>query len=39
MREEERQKYEFIIKQLRGTQEDFRELEDKLDENRKAELE
>lgn len=27
MREEERQKYEFILEQLRGAQEDFRELE------------
>lgn len=32
MREEERQINEFIIEQLRGMQEDFRELEDKFKE-------
>ena len=36
MREEERKKYEFIIERIKAMQEDIKESEIRLDENRKA---
>ena len=39
MREEERKKYEFIIERIKAMQEDIKESEIRLDENRKAVLE
>ena len=39
MREEERNYLEFVINQIKGMQDDIKESEIRLDENRKVELE